>query len=134
MHNYSILFVGIALLFGAALFQRRRTSGQSRLFTTRGIVQAIEPVPDAQDTTRLVTVSFQPGSGVPITFETHLSAQAVQRLAVGGEVTVQYDASNPERARLAPMVSSRTETIATIACLLVGACFFFYGLLLLMQY
>jgi Protein of unknown function (DUF3592). len=145
MQNIPLLFIGIVLLACAALFQQRRSSGQSRVFRTRGTVLSKEDLvtgtadnasnrSTARDAVTLVVVSFQAGSGEPLTFQSQLSARDAQALEPGSEVTVLYDALNPARARLAPAVPQRTATIALTLCLLVGACFFFYGLLSLMKH
>lgn len=147
MQNIPLLFIGIVLLVCAALFQQRRSSGQSRVFRTRGTVLSLSKedlVTGAdesagnrsavRDAVTVVVVSFQTGSGETLTFQSQLGARDAQALEPGCEVTVLYDALNPVRARLAPAVPQRTATIALTLCLLVGACFFFYGLLSLLNH
>lgn len=144
MQKIPLLFVGIVLLVCAALFQQRRSGVQSRVFRTRGTIIDKERIAMNDGTSEdpaiiregaaIITVRYTPGTGEPLTFQTRLKAELTQQYEIGSEVIVLYDAQNPSRAKLAPVVNQRTATIATTICLLVGACFFLYGLLSLMHH
>lgn len=144
MQKIPLLFVGIVLLVCAALFQQRRSGIQSRVFRTRGTIIDKERIATSdgtpEDSARIredaaiITVRYTPGTGEPLTFQTRLKAELTQQYAIGSDVIVLYDAQNPSRAKVAPVVSQRTSTIVTTICLLIGACFFLYGLLSLMNH
>ena len=144
MQKLPLLFVGIVLVVCAALFQQRRSGVQSRVFRTRGTIIDKERIAMNDGTSTdpaimregaaILTVRYTPGAGEPLTFQTRLKAELTQQYEIGSEVIVLYDAQNPSRAKLAPVVNQRTSTIATTICLLVGACFLLYGLLSLMNH
>jgi hypothetical protein len=144
MQKLPLLFVGIVLLVCAALFQQRRSGVQSRVFRTRGTIIDKERIAINDETpsdpaimregAAIITVRYTPGTGEPLMFQTRFKAELTQQYEIGSEVIVLYDAQNPSRAKLAPVVNQRTSTIATTICLLVGACFLLYGLLSLMNH
>lgn len=144
MQKTTLLFLGMVLLVCGALLQQRRSRVQSRTMRTKGTIvekgsserRAVDAaMTEAAATTNpphqeyYAVVHFTTGLGEVREFRTRLTPEQFNELAADSEVSVVYDPLNPDRVRMSADIGQRTATIATMICVIIGACFFLYGLI-----
>ena len=131
-----LLLIGFILLIFGAFAQQQRSKVQNRTLRTMGTIieKSVAPLREGETETGAapdyyVVVRYVSGMGEEREFQSRLKANQVKQVEAGSEVSVIYDPLNPYRVKVASSVDRGVATIATTICLMVGVCFFLFGLI-----
>jgi hypothetical protein len=132
----TLLLIGFILLVCGAFAQQQRSKVQNRTLRTTGTIveKSVAPPREGETGTEAVPdyyviVRYVTGMGEEREFQSRLKADQVRQLEAGSEVNVIYDPLNPYHVKVAASVDRGVATIATTICLMIGACFFLFGLI-----
>ena len=132
----TLLLIGFILLVCGAFAQQQRAKVQNRTLRTMGTIveKSVAPPREGETVTRAapdyyVIVRYVTGMGEEREFQSRLKADQVKQLEAGSEVSVVYDPLNPYHVKVATGIDRGVATIATTICLMIGVCFFLFGLI-----